>query len=469
MAERLLSVGLDVGTTTTQMILSAITVENRASGFAVPEMTITDREVLYKSPVYFTPLKGQSLVDGDALRTLLTGEYAQAGIRREQVNTGAMIITGETSRKENAATVLQALSDFAGDFVVATAGPDLESVLAAKGAGAAEYSAQTGKTVLHMDIGGGTSNLALIRDGTILRTGCLNVGGRLLKLNDRGQIIYISPVLQPLCTLKEGDRPTEAELCQVAQMLCRALEMAAGKAPPTGLLQQLSTQEAEFSWQPPEEDVTLSFSGGVADCIEKTVAPLQFGDIGPLLGKMIRQSALCRGNYRLGSETIRATVIGAGCHSTKLSGSTVFCRNVTLPKKNLPVVSFTRQEQDSPDLSGRIAERLSSAESRENVLALPGYDSPDYREVSALAEAIAKGVGDRGAYVCLQGDMAKALGQRLAMLLPPQSPCICLDRLKFEPESYLDIGEQVGPCFPVVIKTLVLSNTNSQRGKGNTL
>lgn len=117
MAERLLSVGLDVGTTTTQMILSAITVENRASGFAVPEMTITDREVLYKSPVYFTPLKGQSLVDGDALRTLLTGEYAQAGIRREQVNTGAMIITGETSRKENAATVLQALSDFAGDFV----------------------------------------------------------------------------------------------------------------------------------------------------------------------------------------------------------------------------------------------------------------------------------------------------------------------------------------------------------------
>ena len=137
MGERLLSVGLDVGTTTSQMVVSALSVENRASGFAVPEMAITHREILYKSPVHFTPLKEEKLVDGDVLRTLVIQEYENAGITRQQVDTGAVIITGETSRKENAAAVLAALSDFAGDFVVATAGPDLESVLAAKGAGAA--------------------------------------------------------------------------------------------------------------------------------------------------------------------------------------------------------------------------------------------------------------------------------------------------------------------------------------------
>ena len=171
MAEVLRSVGLDVGTTSTQMVVSELIVENRASGFAVPEMEITDRKILYRSPVYFTPLVEGKLISGDKLRSIVEEEYHKAGITREKVDTGAVIVTGETSRKENARTVVQALSEYAGDFVVATAGPDLESVLAAKGAGAVDYSRDTGKMVLHMDIGGGTSNLALIREGKIIKTG----------------------------------------------------------------------------------------------------------------------------------------------------------------------------------------------------------------------------------------------------------------------------------------------------------
>ena len=140
MSERLLSVGLDVGTTSTQMIVSELEIENNASGFTVPEMVIADRKIRYKSKVHFTPLQDESNVDGEKIRQIVLREYAEAGIRREDVDTGAVIITGETSRKENAGTVLRALSDFAGDFVVATAGPDLESVLAAKGAGALAFS-----------------------------------------------------------------------------------------------------------------------------------------------------------------------------------------------------------------------------------------------------------------------------------------------------------------------------------------
>ena len=167
MAETLLSVGLDVGTTSTQMIVSKLRIENRASSVAVPELQITARDIQYKSPVHFTPLLDESHIDGQALRQLVDREYAAAGITRQAVDTGAVIITGETSRKENARAVLSALSDLAGDFVVATAGPDLESVLAARGAGAVEYARQTGKTVLHMDIGGGTSNLAWIDENGI--------------------------------------------------------------------------------------------------------------------------------------------------------------------------------------------------------------------------------------------------------------------------------------------------------------
>ena len=445
-----------MGTSTTQLILSQIQVENQASGFTVPEMAITHREILYRSPVHFTPLKGHNLVDGENLQKLVLQEYENAGITRQQVDTGAMIITGETSRKENAREVLQALSGFAGDFVVATAGPDLESVLAAKGAGATEYSQKTGKTVLHMDIGGGTSNLALICGGEIVRTGCLNVGGRLLKLDTEGRITYVSPVLKSLTECQIGDQPDTEKLSQIAEILCNALEMAAGRKPATDLLKILSTDEVQESWIPPTEPVIVSFSGGVADCIANAFEPLQFGDIGPLLGQAIRNSALCREDYILGAETIRATVIGAGCHSTQLSGSTVYCRNVSLPKKNLPVVSFSAQEQDREDFGKCIAQKLSGLDHPEAVIAIPGYESPRHEALSQLAQRILQGVGDRPVYLCLQGDMAKALGQKIS-LMNPEKPCLCLDKLKFIPQSYLDIGTQVGPCFPVVIKTLVLS------------
>ena len=131
MSERLLSVGLDVGTTSTQLVVSELLVENRSSGFAVPEMEITARQILYRSPVYFTPLIEEKLVNGAEIRRIVEEEYQKAGISREKVDTGAIIITGETSRKENAARVVQSLSELAGDFVVSTAGPDLESILAA--------------------------------------------------------------------------------------------------------------------------------------------------------------------------------------------------------------------------------------------------------------------------------------------------------------------------------------------------
>ena len=444
MGEKLRSVGLDVGTTTTQMILSELTVENRASGFAVPRLEIGSRRVVYRGKVRFTPLRNENLIDGDALRRLVEEEFRQAGISRADVDTGAVIITGETSRKENAATVLEALSDLAGEFVVATAGPDLESVLAAKGAGAVEFSRKTGKRVLHFDIGGGTSNYCVVEDGKVTETGCLNVGGRLLKFDGMGRVTYVSPVIEKLCKLSVGTTPSREQVQEIARLLARGLEMAAGLREPTELLEQLATEEAGHGRRIKPvsgKRFVISFSGGVADCIGKDHPPLAFGDMGPALGSAIRESLLCRGEYRLGDETIRATVIGAGCHSTQLSGSTVFYRNVDFPMKNLPVVM-------KPEALSRL--------DGPGILALLGVENPSYGQVSALAEEILNGIPQGPVLLAVEADMAKALGQGLALRLPPDRPLLCIDGVQLREGDYLDVGAPVGPALPVVVKTLVL-------------
>ena len=444
MSETLRSVGLDVGTTSTQMIFSELTVENKASGFAVPEMEIAQRNILYRSPVHFTPLLDEDHVDALALRDIVAAEYRSAGIDRGSVDTGAIIITGETSRKENARAVLDALADFAGEFVVAEAGPDLESVLAAKGAGAVDASARTGKAVLHMDIGGGTSNLALLEDGKITRPGCLNVGGRLIKFRENGEITYVSSVLSGIFSGKPGEIATQAELRELAQSLTQTLEMAAGLREPTQLMEKLLTEETGRKWNPPAGEVFISFSGGVADCMAEELPWNQFGDLGPILGQTIRKSSLCRGQYALGRETIRATVIGAGSYSTQLSGSTVYSQNVRFPLKNLPVV-----EKNSELYEGSV------------VLSVPGITSPTYAQVREIARELAQ-TQPPELYICLEADMAKALGQALAARLPPETRILCIDRIRVGENSYLDIGQPVGGAFPVVVKTLVLERSKHE-------
>lgn len=442
MADTLLSMGLDVGTSTTQMVISRLTIENRASGFSVPEMEIAKREILYKSPVHFTPLLGENLVDGNKIRALVEQEYAAAGIGREQIDTGAVIITGESSRKENARSVLDALSQSSGEFVVATAGPHLESMLAAKGAGADQYSEEKDITVLHIDIGGGTSNLALLKNGQVIATGCMNVGGRLLKFDQEGRVLYRSPVLDGLEELAVGQRPSPAQISALCQTLVQALEMAAGLRPSTELLQKYWTEEAGNPWLPPADVEVISFSGGVAECIDRRFPALEFGDIGPVLGEAISKSRLCQKQYRLGQDAIRATVIGAGAHSAQLSGSTVFYRGVDFPMKNLPVVRSLQQlrQLDTP-----------------GVLALPENNSIPYSRICQIADEVAENWPAFPVLIAPEADMAKALGHALALRLPPDRGILCIDRVRLPEGCYLDVGQPIGNALPVVVKTLILN------------
>ena len=251
MKEQLLSVGIDIGTSTTQLVFSKLTVKNIASAFNMPEIAITEKEVVYKSDIYFTPLIDNYRIDCDGIKKIITQEYANAGINKDEIDTGAVIITGETSRKENAQEVLQILSGFSGDFVVATAGPDLESIISGKGAGASEYSQKYRKMILNIDVGGGTSNYALFRNGEIVDTGCLNVGGRLLKVDEKGRLNYVSPVLSDVYKdLSVGEYLSSEKAEKITAYMVEALMQGANIFPRDEKFSQFVTNKGiDEKWQ----------------------------------------------------------------------------------------------------------------------------------------------------------------------------------------------------------------------------
>ena len=458
----LLSAGIDIGTSTTQLVLSRLTIQNENGAFSVPSFAITEKEVVYRSAIHFTPLRSATEIDAAGVRAIVAGEYAAAGVRPGDIQTGAVIITGETARKENARAVLDALSGFAGDFVVATAGPALESVLAGKGAGAQQWSAEVHGPVLNLDIGGGTTNLALFEDGRLRDPGCLNVGGRLIKVEPDGLVTYVSPVLKDYVNFRAGQRVSLSQLEAVAALLAEVLEWALLGDTPRAYPDFITDKNVALEGLP-----LLSFSGGVADLIGPEPRPdLAYGDLGVLLGRAIHRSRLCRaGQYRRAAETIRATVIGAGSHSTELSGSTIFYQGMDFPMKNLPVAALSpAEEAQEPAALGRtIRSRLSMvAPEGPAVLGLQGRRNPKFSELCKLADGLAEGLAPRAGagqplIVAVEADMGKALGQALQMLLPG-TPLLCLDGVRIPPESYLDIGAPVagGQALPVVVKTLVL-------------
>lgn len=461
----ILSVGIDIGTTTTQLVFSRLTVHNRGSSFGVPEFAITKKEILYRSKIHFTPLRSDTVIDAEGVRQIIAEEYAASGFSRSEIRTGAIIITGETARKENASEVLSALSGYAGEFVVATAGPALESALAGKGSGSQDYSRRHNCSVLNLDIGGGTTNLALFDNGRLMDTGCLNVGGRLMKFDESGRIRYVSPVLQAFFPFSPGEIPAPGALEELASFLAQILEEAVGLREKSARLQHFITDKLpEISGRP-----LLSFSGGVADLIESSpTEPLRYGDLGVLLGRAIAASALCRAPFLRAEETIRATVIGAGSHTTELSGSTIFFDHVRFPLKNLPVALITQEEEILPAevLSERIRQRMAMFSTDgapcAAALALHGRPGIAFRELCKLADAVALGLRPQAEaglplILAVAEDMGKALGQAVSMLLP-DSPLISLDGVHLTEGAYLDIGAPIagGQVLPVIIKTLIL-------------
>ena len=471
-----MSVGIDIGTSTTQVIFSHITVEDMSSGFSVPRIEIVAKDIIYRGDIHFTPLLSQTEIDMARVRGMVAEEYRKAGVDKRGIKTGAVVITGETARKQNAGEVLLHLSDFAGDFVVATAGPDLESIIAARGAGADIYAKQHSTTAANYDIGGGTSNFAMFNKSQLISTSCLDIGGRLIRLDPKTKkIAYIAPKIAELCktagiAVQPGDPADGRILKKVADEMCALLEMSLGLRRKSAFYPRILTEE-KHDVEMPAELKNICFSGGVADYIyhdrsEEDV--FRFGDIGILLGRSIRASAaMAKINRFVSNETIRATVVGAGSHITEISGSTIEYDPALLPMKNIPILKLVEEEAATPEgMRQAIEKKLKwfylEGELQTVGIAFKGPKSPGFQLVGEIAEAIlsgAKSIVNAGMplLVISENDMAKVLGQTIRAMLPNHKGFICIDAIKVDNGDYIDVGSPVagGSVLPVVIKTLI--------------
>ena len=471
----ILSVGIDIGTSTTQLIFSRLTIENRASSYTVPRIDIVDKEVIYRSKIYFTPLRSATEIDAEAVKRIVREEYQAAGMTPEMLRTGAVIITGETARKENANEVLEALSDLAGDFVVATAGPDLESVLSARGAGTDALSKEKRTAIANVDIGGGTSNIAVYEKGVLRGTCCLDIGG-LIKV-ENGRISYIFPKIQALAaangiSLAVGDRAYPEQLYGVCRLmaaqLAQALRLAGADSHHAGLYTNNGKPLPE---QPAIRAVT--YSGGVADCIYQEMEGdvFRFGDIGVLLGKAIRADPdLSRVERFTSIETIRATVVGAGTHTTEVSGSTIHYEQGTLPLKNVPILKVSEEDEASLEtLKASILNQMPlympEGKAEQLAIAFTGEKRTSFADIQALAAAIIESTKEviSSRYplvVVVENDIGKVLGNALNVLLKREKDVICIDGIRTLSGDYIDIGEPIagGQVLPVVIKTLIFNS-----------
>ncbi|HEX3027043.1 MAG TPA: ethanolamine ammonia-lyase reactivating factor EutA, partial [Clostridia bacterium] len=419
------------------------------------------------------------LIDVSELRRIIEKEYQKAGFSAKAIDTGAIIITGETAKKENAEKILHELAGFAGDFVVAAAGPELESILAGKGSGAAELSKKTGKTIINLDIGGGTTNIAVFECGRVADAICVNVGGRLIEIDaESHEIAYISRPAQlflDYCriNLKKGDRADQSQIETVCKAMAEYVgQIALGEETPSALSEILMTAPLKRNYR---YDGVM-FSGGVAEYIYlKNAAHSQdyaYGDMGPVLARAFQNCPLA-GDYNLISpdQAIRATVVGAGTQTVNLSGSTIFIDKSILPVRNIPVAKvdwrqFPEREEDLSDLiCGAIRRYQSSDHKGILAVSMPCPQPLSFSNISRMAggiyDAWKKTIVPAPLVIILEKDIGKVLGQTLYTLSDGKMKFLSIDSVSLSDGDYIDIGKPISAddVVPVMIKTLIFSES----------
>ncbi len=464
MKNQLLSVGIDIGTTTTQLVFSKIYFKNQASIFTVPRVGISKKDVVYRSEIHFTPLIDNKYIDYDKVVEIVDYEYKKANVRKESIDIGAVIITGETARKVNSKEVLHKLSDYSGDFVVASAGAKLESVIAAKGAGVDTYSKENFKTVLHIDIGGGTSNYCVLKDGFVIDTGCLDIGGRIIKLNS-GVVTYLTSKAQDIIDtynldIKIGKNVRYVELEKFCDILCEIFEASVNVGNHTLLYKMITDKNISNAYNID----FISFSGGVSEVIydsSKYSNDYMFDDIGIILGKKILQSRLFK-DYKVikGDNTMQATVVGAGSHTTKLSGSTIYCDYKDLPVKNVGAIEV-RADNIFEDISNKMEWFEKDAKV---ALVIHGTNFHSYNELDKLSNNIITAMkayidNTRTLFVVVKDDFAKALGFLLKSKIDDNVGIIVIDSVDVREQDYIDFAYPIAndQVIPVVVKTILFN------------
>ncbi len=471
----LMTVGIDIGSSGTQVIFSRVHLRRLAEDLT-SRYYVVSRETLFQSPVALTPYQSEERIDDAKLGAIIDDAYIAAGISPDQIDTGVVILTGEALRRDNAQGIAKILSEQGGEFVTATAGHHMEAMLAAYGSGAARMSSDEGKRILNIDIGGGTTKLGLVDNGKVIATAAVHIGGRLQVVED-GKIVRLDPAGKHHAkragfSWNRGDAATVTELQKVADGMADALLAAVTARPlPHDIAHLYLTDPiAEFG-----RIDGVMFSGGVAEYIYEREAR-DFGDLGARLGHAIR-ARIAQGAFPWptlpAGECIRATALGASEYSVQLSGNTSYISapGTLLPRRNLQVVQppFVPAESIDPEqLAQAIRSHITAFDldgtDRDIALALRWTGLPSYPRLAAFAAGIKSGLADRIAkklplYFMLDGDVAQTLGHILRDELNVASELLVIDGVVLWDFDYIDLGRIRMPSYtvPVTIKSLVFS------------
>jgi ethanolamine utilization protein EutA len=472
----LVSVGIDIGSAGTQVIFSRIKLRRYGEDLT-SRYYVVSRETLYQSPVALTPYQSEERIDDAALGKIIDDAYAGAGLHPDDIDTGAVILTGEALRRENAQGIARILSEQGGEFVCATAGHHMESLLAAFGSGASRVSHDEDKRVLNIDIGGGTTKLALLEKGQVTATAAVHIGGRLQVVDAAGTITRLDPAgkfhaRQAGFSWSKGDKVGPDDLDKVAQGMADTLVKALTERPLSHTVEHLYLTDpiADFG-----ELDGIMFSGGVGEYVYGRESR-DFGDMGLRLGTAIRarvDSGALPWRLLPAGECIRATALGASEYSVQLSGNTSYISKPgeLLPRRNLQVLqpAFECEEVIDPaKLTKAIQAHFTAFDLIEGegevALALRWLGLPSYERIAAFAEGIRHGLANTVArrmpiFIMLDGDIAQTLGAILREELLVESEILAIDGVMLRDFDYIDLGRIRMPSYtvPVTIKSLVFS------------
>lgn len=465
------TVGIDIGSSTSHLLFARVTLKRLAQGLS-SRFTVVDRQVLWRSPIILTPFLPDGAIDAHELAHFIHHAYHDAGLRRSDIDSGAVILTGEAIKRKNARAIDEIFAAESGKFVCATAGHKLECILAAHGAGATALSQRRRQCGIHVDVGGGTTKLSLIDHGEIVSVAAFAVGGRLLARDASGAWTRIDAsahrVAKDLAIeASPGVFAEEAVRTAMARRLATVVvDQIVGKRTDALALDLQLTEPLSRAVKP----AFITFSGGVAEYIYGRESA-DFGDIAKLLAGEIVKQIKTRIQIPViePMERIRATVIGASQFTVQVSGKTIYLPDAAvLPVHNVPVVHLGQKLTQRIEIDAivaafaRHAGHLDVAPGARLALAFAWDGDPDHARLLAMAKAIMQfaapgGRRDQALFLMIDGDVGASLGRILHDELHLDGQLVSIDGIALRELDFVDVGEMLDPpgVVPVVIKSLL--------------
>jgi ethanolamine utilization protein EutA len=467
----LISVGIDIGSSTSHLTFSKLVLHRQGTRMT-SRFEVVDRQILYRSPIMLTPYIDIETIDLEALTTFVNKCYIEAGISPQAISTGAVISTGEAVKKKNAEAIVRLFSSESGRFVCATAGPHLEGVLAAHGSGAVEASKQLkGRTIMNVDMGGGTSKITIIQDGEVIETGAMNVGARLVAWDTDGKLERIENAGRRLAQtagfdVEIGQVLTEDHRIALAKVEADVLFEFINRGELSSLATELLVTDA-LTYQGKVD--RLVFSGGVSEYVYHRDST-EYGDLGPLLGQEVRARLPALGiPLREATECIRATVVGASQYTIQLSSSTIYVSKpdvLPILDRQVVVPHLEDEEHTADSVAQAIHDALARADLLDPELPRPialffhWSAEVSYNSLYALAEGIAQSMSTRAddpVVLVFDTDIGGIVGAILKEELEFKAEVVATDEIHVGDLDFIDIGEAMGhrQAVPVVVKSLI--------------